>query len=78
MSEYTLIQDDEGDWIGLYKDGRLVQEGHSFEPSRLLQLVGVRHDMIWDVDLSEEGSLPQTLEEAIHLPGAVVRTVEPK
>lgn len=79
MTEYTLVQNDQGDWIGLYKDGLLIASGHSFSPSALLRMVGIRHDMIWDVTTEDGSDFPNTLDELIHLPGAaVIRTVEPK
>ena len=67
---YTLVQNDEGDWMGLYgADGRLIAEGHSFQESELLRLVGVPHNRVWDVDLSELGRLPATLGELAALGG---------
>lgn len=65
----TLVRNDQGDWIGLYgHDGRLIEEGHSFESSQLLALVGVAHDVVYDVDLSEEGHLPPSLGAVASLP----------
>jgi len=79
MSDFTLVQNDQGDWIGLYKDGKLIAEGHSFQESQLLNLVGVTHDLIWDVEVPENmGGFPDTLDEVIHLPGAIIRTVVAK
>lgn len=66
----TLVQNDQGDWVGLYgHDGRLIEEGHSFESSRLLELAGISHEVVWDVDLSESGHLPRSLGEVASLPG---------
>ncbi len=70
----TLVHNDEGDWVGLYgHDGRLLAEGHSFAASQLLELAGVRHDLVWDVDLSETGRLPTSLGGVASLPGAKTR-----
>jgi hypothetical protein len=64
----TLVRNDEGDWIGLYgHDGRLIEEGHSFEASQVLELAGVAHDVVCDVDLSE-GRLPSSLGAVASLP----------
>lgn len=69
FAAYTLVKNDQGDWIGLYgPDGRLIEEGHSFETSRILELVGVAHDVVWEVDLSETGRLPASLSEVSTLP----------
>lgn len=58
----ALVTNDQGDWIGLYDKGHLVAEGHSFEPSELLDLIGVTHIRISDVDLNPYGSrLPDQL-----------------
>jgi hypothetical protein len=74
---YTLVRNDDGDWIGLYgPNGKLIQEGHSFESSELLELVGVEHDLIWDVALPEDTDrLPDTLAEAQRLGGMLKRKV---
>jgi hypothetical protein len=68
----TLVRNDQGDWIGVYgHDGRLIEQTHSFEESRVLELAGVAHDVVSDVDLDDSaGHLPTTLGEVAHLPGA--------
>lgn len=74
---YTLVSNDQGDWIGLYgPDGRLIAEGHSFQESELLRLVGVAHDRVEDVDLSDLGRLPESLGEVAALGGSL-ETVRP-
>jgi hypothetical protein len=64
-SLFAVVRGDQGDWIGLYgPDGRLIAEGHSFESSELLRLVGVPHLNIYDVAIpDDEGHLPPTLGE---------------
>lgn len=44
MSKITLVYADEGDWVGFYKDGRLVEEAHSFDESEVLRLAGIEHE----------------------------------
>jgi hypothetical protein len=60
---YTIVKNDDGDWIGLYgPDGHLLDEGHSFTASRVLELLGVAHDVIYDVPIPEsEGHFPASL-----------------
>lgn len=51
------------DWCGLYRDGQLLSQGHSFGSCELLELVGldVQH-LEADPDiLSVEGALPDSL-----------------
>jgi hypothetical protein len=53
------------DWIGLYLDGKLVEEGHSLEPFHVLDALGIKHtyhaaDIDW---LHEEGCLPERLDD---------------
>jgi hypothetical protein len=66
----TLVYSDSGDWVGLYgHDGRLLDEGHSFSESRILELASVAHDAVYDVDLSDIGHLPASLGEVASLHG---------
>jgi hypothetical protein len=59
---YTLVSNDQGDWIGLYgPDGRLIEEDHSFGSSQLLRLLGIAHNRVWEVNLEDAGRLPATL-----------------
>jgi hypothetical protein len=67
---FTLVSNDQGDWVGLYgPDGRLIEEGHSFSESRILELAGVAHDRVWDVNLDDLGRLPDSLGEVAALGG---------
>lgn len=59
----TIVQDDGGDWIGIYRDGRLVDEGHSFSESAVLRLLGIKHEVIYVADVGRGGRLPWLLEE---------------
>ena len=77
-SVYAVVRGDQGDWIGLYgPDGRLIAEGHSFESSELLRLMGIPHLNIYDVPISDDvGSLPPTLGEVAEL-GGITQEVRP-
>ena len=64
MSKYRLIQCD--DWAGLYKDGVLLQEGHSIPTRDLCEELGISYTFDeGDVDdyLMEHGSFPTKLED---------------
>jgi hypothetical protein len=67
MTTMTLVQGD--DWSGLYIDGKLKEQGHSFSTRTVAELV-IAHkvsafehkdaDLDW---LADRGDLPQKLEE---------------
>lgn len=50
----TIVNDDTGDWLGVYLDGRLVYENHSVTPARLLEAVGLPVESL-QVDLEAHG-----------------------
>lgn len=67
--QYVLVDGD--DWSGLYCNGRLISEGHSFSVREIFELIqenggavsrfnSVEADMDW---LSDVGSLPEDLRE---------------
>ena len=61
MSEVALVSNDEGDWMGVYIDGRLVYENHSIDEDHLLDLLGIEYTRVTDVDCEQYGgSLPNT------------------
>ena len=58
------------DWVGLYVNEALVYEGHSLEPVRLLDLLGVDYTEEWVEDLEDSGyRCPQVRERQLRLPG---------
>jgi hypothetical protein len=44
MSKITLVASDDGDWIGLYKDGVLEAEGHSLNERQVLEALGIPYE----------------------------------
>lgn len=46
----TLVHDNEGDWVALYKDGKLLDQGHSFDEAKLLSLLGLKYESYYDID----------------------------
>lgn len=64
MKKVFLLRADAGDWIGIYVDGKLVNEGHSLSESAVLEAVEVDFDgAIVDFDKLNWGRCPETLEE---------------
>lgn len=44
MARVQILASDEGDWLGIYFNGKLVYEGHSISPVELLEQIEVDHD----------------------------------
>jgi len=67
MAKFTWIITD--DWQGLYKDGKLLMEGHSLHPVYFSKELGIElsnYDEDIDEYLYENGSLPENITD---LPG---------
>jgi hypothetical protein len=56
----TIVESTNGDWIGVYKGGKLVFEDHMIEPQRLLKLAGVSFEYT-RMEVPQGGYLPKTL-----------------
>lgn len=61
----TIVSSSLGDWEGLYRDGHLLDEGHSLRLDKILELLGfeVEEKEAAQDWLENEGSLPQDLEK---------------
>ena len=60
----TVVRDDQGDWIALYKDGKLLGQGHSFETAEVLRMLGVKYEVYYDIDPEPTGwKFPDDLNE---------------
>jgi hypothetical protein len=65
MTKWTLVSGD--GWVGLYKDGVLVQEGHRLTTEDIFEHLGVDLDFV-EADegwLADEGNLPLRLDKVI-------------
>lgn len=64
MPNIELVFDFSGHWVGIYKRGRLVYQGHSIEPDRLLDLLGVPYVSV-ELDMEANGMslLPRDRKE---------------
>jgi hypothetical protein len=64
----TIVNDHEGDWVAIYRDGKLLGQSHSFQEGSLLDLLGIEHKEIWDGNAEETGfRFPDYLGEVIRL-----------
>lgn len=68
----TFVSAEAGDWVGMYIDGKLVDEGHSIPPHRILNAMArcfeFQHEHIECSDKTFEesgGSMPKRLSEVI-------------
>jgi hypothetical protein len=63
--EYTIVYGEEGDWEGLYIDGKLVYEGHEIPRHVLFEKMGIQctDRQCADGWLEERGNLPNKLSE---------------
>lgn len=52
----TLVYDEpEGDWAAVYRDGRLVSQGHRISARDVLQALGEEYAEVWDADAGKTG-----------------------
>ncbi len=58
----TLVNSDGGDWIGIYIDGVLVRENHSYEADDMLGILGIDYDEHW-IGMEDGSRLPAKLED---------------
>lgn len=61
---YALVSSKDGDWQGLYVNGLLKCEGHSFPLSDVFEALGLEL-VEREIDMEEMGSLPELYKELI-------------
>jgi hypothetical protein len=49
--KYKIIKSE--DWIQIYKNGELLQEGHSFEVEDIFNLLGIECEVEWKYEDDE-------------------------
>jgi hypothetical protein len=59
----TIVHDEGGEWVGIYRDGKLQEEGHSLFINTVLRIAGVEFDEVWDWNGIEYGRLPHDLAD---------------
>jgi hypothetical protein len=65
MDKIAVVYGESGDWVAIYKDGKLLDQKHSFEEAEVLRLVGVEIEVIDCADIEEGGFFPDKLEDVI-------------
>ena len=78
MNDAVLVENEAGDWEGLYIDGKLVDQGHEIRRDHIVNIV--RHAKSYVKEMAgdwiyDEGRLPSTLEE-LHQKGTVAEKRE--
>lgn len=52
----TFVYDhEEGDWVAVYRDGLLIEQGHSVNARHLLERLGMEVEVITDGDAEQTG-----------------------
>lgn len=65
MKRIVFVNDNSGDWVGLYVNGNLTIEGHSLEPDDVLTVLGIENESVW-VDMDpDDGRLPTKLTKIV-------------
>jgi hypothetical protein len=41
MASYHILRSEDYDWIALYQEGKLLEQGHSIQEERLMELLGL-------------------------------------
>ena len=63
--DVKLVFASTGDWVGIYVDDELIEQGHSLEPEQVLNAIGLdNHDQV-GIDFDQAGwrRLPQHYSE---------------
>lgn len=60
--EIVFVHGDDGDWEGIYVDGKLLREDHSLEPDDVLSVLGIDYEVHW-IDMEDGSRLPKDLGE---------------
>lgn len=59
-----IVRSEDYDWIGLYRNGKLLHEGHSIQEEELVTLLGFEYDhKVWSQEKFQEhgGRCPEEL-----------------
>jgi len=58
----TIVNDYEGNWVGVYKWGTLIGQGHNIDWSLILDELGIKVDLL-EGDATETGRFPEKIGE---------------
>jgi hypothetical protein len=74
FNSITLVNSSEGDWIGIYIDGKLVCDNHCYDVDDVLSILGIEYEQHW-VEMEDGSRLPPRLED---LKGRIHEGKEPE
>lgn len=57
----TFVHSNDGDWVGIYIDGVLVKENHSYEADDMLDILEIEYESHW-IEM-DDSRLPENLSE---------------
>ena len=64
LPKVNFLHSEDHDWVGIYVDGKLVDEGHSFTPEMVLEAIGAKHQSLtMDFEVADWGRCPATYAE---------------
>lgn len=58
----TFVNSEDGDWVGIYIDGVLARENHSYDADDMLDILGIDYNS-HSVNMEDGGRLPTKLED---------------
>lgn len=47
MNNIFILKDEEGDWITIYRNNKIVYENHSIDPTELLDILNIEYKIKW-------------------------------
>ncbi len=62
MPQITFVNSEDGDWVGVYLDGKLVQQDHSLDCDDILDILKIEYKSYW-VNMEDGSRLPGDLAE---------------
>ena len=64
LPKVNLLHSEDHDWVGIYVDGKLVNEGHSFTPEMVLEAIGREYaSLTVDFESADWSNCPRTYAE---------------
>lgn len=64
FKKITFVHSEDGDWVGIYIDGVLVRQNHSYDADDMLDILEIEYDSHWyDMGSAGMSHLPDKLED---------------
>lgn len=58
VGDITIVKSETGEWMGLYRNGKLILENHSIDLDEGLRALGIDFLTIRSYDMRDDGTLP--------------------